>query len=301
MKNPKPEISIVIPTLNEEKYLPKLLATISSQTFNNYEVIVADAKSKDATVKIAKEWGAKVVKGGKPGPGRNSGGRNATTEHIFFLDSDVVLPDDFLEKAMNEIGKRGIDCATWGTYPSDGDGFYELMFKVLTQAQRVSVGLGAPLAGGFALYCKKSVFDDIGGFNEELYLSEDHDFVERASKKGKFAFLKDVEAGLSTRRWQKEGGFKMAMKYLYSIIYMGFFGTAGIKKEIMKYEFGNYSDEIKKKKVSVQMKELLDELINIEKLRNDLKFDGERREKLLKQFKESVEKLSYWIKNGNSK
>ena len=48
-------ISIVIPTLNEEKYLSKLLKSIKNQTFKDYEIIVSDNNSKDNTKKIAKK------------------------------------------------------------------------------------------------------------------------------------------------------------------------------------------------------------------------------------------------------
>ena len=41
----KPKLSIVIPTLNEEKDLPKLLESIKKQNFKNYEVIIADNNS----------------------------------------------------------------------------------------------------------------------------------------------------------------------------------------------------------------------------------------------------------------
>ena len=62
------KISIIIPTYNEEEYLPKLLESIKSQDFTDYEVIVADAQSNDNTREIAKEYGCVVVEGGLPGP-----------------------------------------------------------------------------------------------------------------------------------------------------------------------------------------------------------------------------------------
>ena len=107
-----PRISVVIPSLNEEKYLPILLESLKNQTFKDYEVIVADAGSKDQTIEIAKTYGAKVVAGGMPGPGRNRGAEAATGEFLFFFDSDVVLPTDFLEKAITEMDDLYIDLAT---------------------------------------------------------------------------------------------------------------------------------------------------------------------------------------------
>ena len=67
------KLSIIIPTFNEEYYLPPLLESIRCQDFSDYEVVVADAGSEDDTIEIAKNWGCKVVKGGLPAVGRNRG------------------------------------------------------------------------------------------------------------------------------------------------------------------------------------------------------------------------------------
>ena len=87
------KLSIVIPAKNEEKYLPKLLASVKKQSFKDYEIIVADNNSKDKTKEIAKSYGCKIVKGGLPGKGRNAGAKIAKGEIILFLDADVILPD----------------------------------------------------------------------------------------------------------------------------------------------------------------------------------------------------------------
>ena len=68
-------LSIIIPTYNEEEYLPVLLESIKEQSFDDYEVIVADANSTDKTREIAKEYGCIVVDGGLPAVGRNNGAR----------------------------------------------------------------------------------------------------------------------------------------------------------------------------------------------------------------------------------
>ena len=94
-------LSIVIPTKNEENYLPRLLESIRSQVFSDYEVIVADAASTDRTREVAVKFGAKVVEGGLPGPGRNRGAEAAQGDRLLFLDADVVLPsEDFLSDML---------------------------------------------------------------------------------------------------------------------------------------------------------------------------------------------------------
>jgi glycosyltransferase involved in cell wall biosynthesis len=67
------QFSIIIPTLNEEVLLPNLLRDLQAQTFRDFEVIVADAGSKDGTVDLAQSLGARVVPGGMPAVGRNRG------------------------------------------------------------------------------------------------------------------------------------------------------------------------------------------------------------------------------------
>ena len=111
-------LSVVIPTKNEEDCLPRLLMSIGQQTVSPIEVIVADAESTDSTVEIANKFGARVVRGGLPGPGRNRGAEVATGELIFFLDADVELLDErFFEKAINDFESKKLDIATTNITP----------------------------------------------------------------------------------------------------------------------------------------------------------------------------------------
>lgn len=93
-------MSIIIPTLNEEKFLPRLLDSIKKQDSKDYEIIVADAGSKDATVEIAKKYRCKIVQGGLPAKGRNEGAKIAQGDLLLFLDADVQLPSDFLKNSL---------------------------------------------------------------------------------------------------------------------------------------------------------------------------------------------------------
>ena len=108
-------LSIIIPALNEEKYLPILLSQIKKQNFSGgkYEIIVADAGSKDKTVEIAKSYGCKVVPGGLPPKARNEGAKKARGELFLFLDADVVLPENSLEKFLKEFYLWGAEWWYW--------------------------------------------------------------------------------------------------------------------------------------------------------------------------------------------
>ena len=96
-------ISIIIPTYNEEEYLPVLLDSIKKQSYTDYEIIVADANSTDRTREIAEEYGCVVVDGGLPAVGRNNGAKVAKGEYLIFLDSDLELTDDYIRNALYEF------------------------------------------------------------------------------------------------------------------------------------------------------------------------------------------------------
>ena len=175
------KISIIIPALNEEKYILQLLRDIKNQTLKDFEVLVADADSSDKTVEIAKKNGAKVVKGGLPGVGRNAGARIAHGDFLFFLDADIRLPKDFLKNAYSEIKKRNLFLATCGFKPIS----CLLIDKAIFDTTNVLIKLSQytrPLAPGACLFISKWLFEKVGGFDEKVKLAEDHDLIKRANR-----------------------------------------------------------------------------------------------------------------------
>jgi len=235
--NYEPFISIVIPTLNEEKYLPKLLNSIKEQSYKNYEIIIADANSIDRTIEIAKSYGSIIINGGKPAVGRNNGAKISNGEYILFLDADVVLPKNFLEKAISEFDYHYYEVATFRFEPISKLKIDKLLFKIanvlIERTKKIY-----PLAPGFCILCTKRIFRRIGGFDESLYLAEDHDFVKRASKLSKFGIIKNTNVFVSVRRLEKEGRVNLLRKYFMAEIYRVLKGK--VDKEILEYEFGNF-------------------------------------------------------------
>lgn len=95
-----PTISAIIPTFNEQDYLPYLLTSVENQTLKPSEIIVADYNSTDETKQIAKSFGAKIVNVGERGPGiaRYEGAKHATGDLLFFSDADNILEHELIEK-----------------------------------------------------------------------------------------------------------------------------------------------------------------------------------------------------------
>lgn len=93
-----PKISVVVPTMNEEKYLTPCLESIKAQTFTDYEVVAID-KSHDSTPQLCEKYGWRVVKQkGKGIANARQEGFDATTgEIIATTDADTKVSKDWLK------------------------------------------------------------------------------------------------------------------------------------------------------------------------------------------------------------
>jgi len=233
-------ISIITPTLNEEEFLPKLLKSIKKQKFKDYEIIVADAGSVDKTRKIAKKLGSGVVKGGLPAVGRNEGAKAAKGELLLFLDADVILPEKFLEKAIREFEKRNLDVASIQLDPQTSKRIIKFFFERFYNYPVKKLERFLPY-GAMGCLIKKELHQKIKGFDEKIKLCEDHDYVRRAAKFGKFGVLKGVEISISLRRFYKDGWLKVILKYIFAELHYHFLGP--IKSDIFNYKFAHYKSK----------------------------------------------------------
>ncbi|MCS6984249.1 MAG: glycosyltransferase [Leptospiraceae bacterium] len=241
----QPLVSIVIPTLNEERYLPLLLESIQKQSFRDYEIIVADAFSQDKTREIAHRFGARVVDGGMPAVGRNRGAAASFGEWLFFFDADVVLPDGFLEKATQELEDRFYDLATCEFKPISELRVDQILFSLTNLIVKLNLRLN-PRAAGFCIFILRRLFRRIGGFDETLKLAEDHDLVQRASKFRPLGFLENCHIMVSVRRLEKEGRLALIQKYAqveWNLLFRG-----PIRDNIIEYEFGHFDENNEKTK-----------------------------------------------------
>ena len=230
-------LSVIIPTLNEENYLPFLLESIKRQNLSNLEIIVADAGSKDRTIEIAKRYNCKITKGGLPAKGRNEGAKIAKGDLLFFVDADIVLSENFLERTLKEFKERNFDVASFCLEPQTKNWFEKFLFNAFYNLPILF--LEKILAhGAQAILVRKEIFEKVGGFDEKIKFSEDHSFVRKAKKISNFGILRKVRIFSSLRRFKKEGWIKTYFKYFWAEIYMIFFGD--IKKDIFKYKFGQF-------------------------------------------------------------
>jgi glycosyltransferase involved in cell wall biosynthesis len=190
-------LSIVIPTREEETTIERTIMQFRDHLKIPHEVIVSDARSKDRTVEIARNFAHTVVvfDGEKhtPGIGRNDGAKVANGDYVAFVDAGVEIPDvnNFFERALahfknpNVVGVTGPQRATpgletWADRLSYG-------FLNLTIRFQNNVLHRGEASGKFMLV-SHDAFKKINGFREDLNTREDGDFFCRLSKVGKTIF-----------------------------------------------------------------------------------------------------------------
>jgi len=233
-------ISIIIPTLNEEKFLPLLIASIKKQSFSDYEIIVSDGGSKDNTKKIALENNCQFIEDSvhrHPSWQRNGGATLAHGDILIFFDADTILQDGFLEKVVNEFKNKKLFGA--GFYikfnpnkPSYN--IYSFLYNFFCYIRQYF----APASIGAGIMARKEAHDQIKGFDTEIYVAEDYDYCYRISRRGKFRMIKSTKLLYSSRRLEKEGGLTVGLKWGFMALYTLF--NFRIKKKIIKYDFGKY-------------------------------------------------------------
>lgn len=235
-------LTVVIPTKNEEAFLPKLLASLKRQTVQPDAIIVADAQSTDDTRAVAVKFGARVVEGGLPGVGRNRGAAVAKTPFILFLDADVELSDKkMLEKSLHAMEERGLDIATCEVEPLKAGKLDRLLHGAYNKYAKALQHV-FPHAPGFCIFARRSVHESIGGFDETVVFCEDHDYVQRAAKVGRFGIL-PIRIPVSMRRLSRDGRLQIACKYVLAELHLAAVGP--IRHDLFNYTFGHIKSKKK--------------------------------------------------------
>lgn len=207
--------SIIIPTLNEEKFLPKLLGDLVEQTFQDFEVIHVDGESTDRTVEKALSFGDRLKISSHPAtvrsPGyqRNLGATKAKGEWIICLDADIRLGKTALEEINKELENSDIDFFTTSLTPYPKKPIYVLMLWFIAGYTWLMQKTSKPFVTEALFGCRRETFLKVGGFNTEVRVNEGSELLERTTADGfKFRMLSSVRYTLHMRRIQQRGTLK---------------------------------------------------------------------------------------------
>ncbi len=201
-------ISVIVPTLNEEKWIRICLESLKKQEYGGeYEIIVVDALSSDKTAEIASEYTDRVVLLPPKGPGaaRNYGATQAKYDIVAFIDADCIAPTHWL-KEIEDNFKRDIVGLGGVLRPLEGRLLDKIMFRVNGDWWvRISAFFGIyQLYGNNCAYRKKNFFD-VKGFNTNISFWEDTELSMRMKKRGRLRIDGNLWVETSTRRFRQMG------------------------------------------------------------------------------------------------
>jgi len=196
------KVSIIITARNEEKYLPMLFEDILNQTYplQNIEVVLMDSNSTDNTRKLMEEFknnneslSVQIVTNERQiqAAGFNEGVKHATGDVVLKIDAHSRIPQDFVQKNVNEIIAGAFVCG--GNRPTvvDSDDDFSKTLHIVEES-----ALGSSIANYrksnvkrkvnsiFHGMYRKEVFEKVGLADERLLRTEDNEFHYRVRKAG---------------------------------------------------------------------------------------------------------------------
>ena len=224
MRNPK--VSIIIPTINEGKYLKLCLSSIERQAFKEYEIIVVDGYSKDNTVKIAKEFKAKVVRQKPSGAGnaRNLGVKKSKGEILSFVDADTILPEGYFERLVEDFKDEKVVAVSGPLCPTLRKFKHVFMYYLTTDViPWLTSKINFFQFQGSNMAFRRLSFIKMGGFHPDLKKLEDNELGNRARRFGKVLWDKNLYIFNNPRRFEKFGYFNQTKELLdgYLKLYFG--------------------------------------------------------------------------------
>ncbi|MGB1217206.1 MAG: TIGR04283 family arsenosugar biosynthesis glycosyltransferase, partial [Saprospiraceae bacterium] len=223
-----PQISIIIPTLNEEKNIGQLIQWLRN-TVADFEIIVVDGGSKDNTIKVIESFNEKIIHSFKKNRAvqLNLGAANAKSDLLYFVHADVLPPENWFSEIMNSLNRgEVVGCFS---YKFDPENAITRIHAKATKRNSIFTG-----GGDQTLFIKKEIFKELNGFKESLELMEDFDLVWRIKRKYPFVVLAS-DAIVSSRKHKKSSYLWVQIVNLFTIILF----SLGFKNKRLKkiYQF----------------------------------------------------------------
>jgi glycosyltransferase involved in cell wall biosynthesis len=194
-------LSFIVPAYNEELELPATIAAIQEAAKDRqYEIVVVDDASNDATAEVAQDAGARVISINRRqiAAARNAGGHAANGDVLFFIDADTRINSKHVTGAIAalEEGRSG------GGARIGVGGIIPLWARIFTKAF-CALYFALNFGAGAFLFTTRKNFDAIGSFDETLFIGEEIYFSLALKKLGRFKILREpvVTSGRKLRMY----------------------------------------------------------------------------------------------------
>jgi|LGOV01.1.fsa_nt_gb rSAM/selenodomain-associated transferase 2 len=226
-----PELSIIIPLLNEEQTLPQLFHSLEAQTGLCCQVIFCDGGSVDNSLSLLENYAHSschqvVVLSGEQGRGwqMNQGADVANSERLLFLHADSFWHQTtLLQDALNcfaelESESRSAAIAAHFSLQFSGSDCHNRFYRYLSEKSQLN--RPGTIYGDQGMLLSKKLWHEIGGFSDESVILEDVLFVEQVAQLGQWVLLPQV-IFTSNRRYQREGRLQRVIRNGLMLIVAG--------------------------------------------------------------------------------
>lgn len=237
----KPIISVIVPTLLEDKLVQQVLGQFTPELRRKYaiELIVSDGGSSDNTLAIAQRYADVVIE--KPdgqeqniSKGRNLGARHARGDILCFINSDTIIEeiDEFFPAIIQALQKDGVVAATCNVYIHRNEEtlvdriFHRVHNKYCWLLNILPIGMGR----GECQIVPKKMFEEVGGYDENIAAGEDFYLFVKLRRRGKIAFLRSLTVRESPRRYRKYGYLWVSCLWILNAISVFFFKRSVVKQ-----------------------------------------------------------------------
>lgn len=233
-------VTAVVPTWNEAPWLATLLVALQAEPLVN-EIVVADNASTDETRRLARSFGCTVIDGGLPAYGRNAGARVARSDHLLFVDADVILPPRFFQTLAAEFTDSSRTLVHCRLVPQTGGRFIRLCYRVVNAHASFCSFLRHHQGSAPVICVRREAFEAVGGFDERIRVAEDVDFIRRVGCRiGGVSYLTTLPVYVSSRRFAIENGLVYGAKSVMWALLRLF----GLRTSIRDYIWTTYPAEL---------------------------------------------------------
>ena len=204
-------LTIVIPCKNEGKIIEQTLSLLNFQKgIQDVRVIVCDS-SDDVYTSHSLEsrrtdyFNLRIISGGLPSVARNKGAEHVETPYVLFLDADIFLLDNnILNDCVWDFLVHDSDLITCKVRSTTGE--YNAIFRMFDTIQKIFKPITPFCLGGFMMV-KMSVYNSIGGFDENARVAEDYLFSKQV-RPSKF-YIMNTTVFTTPRRFESKGVWYM--------------------------------------------------------------------------------------------
>jgi rSAM/selenodomain-associated transferase 2 len=208
-----PEISIIIPALNEEDHIVPLLQYLKKSCNNTIqkEIIVVDGGSTDCTVDRSLACGVKVLRSEKSRAKQmNLGAKHARGSHLYFLHADTLPPENF-DKAILQAVQQDYKAGCFRMKFDHGG----LFLRFFSWFSRINHNICR--GGDQSLFITRELFEGTGGFDEAYFVYEDCEFTGRLYDITHFKILPQY-VKTSARKYEVNG--MLQLQFHFGVIHL---------------------------------------------------------------------------------